>query len=154
LFILLGYCCIQFSLVLVYDWYSNCLHYWGILVYSFHWFWCTIGIPIVYITGVLLYTVFTGSGVQLGSQLFTLLGYCCIECLLVLVYNWDPNCLHYWGIVVYSFHWFWCTIGIPIVYIPGVLLYTVFTGFWCTIGIPNVYITRVLLHKVFIGFGV
>ena len=98
----------------------------GIVVYSVHWFWCTIGIPIVYITGVLLYTVFTGFGVRLESQLFTLVGCCCIQCSLVLVYDWDPNCLHYWGIVVYSVHWFWCTIGIPIVYIIGVLLCTMF----------------------------
>ena len=45
-------------------------------------FWCMIGIPIVYITGVLLSSIFT--------SFLTKLGYC-IQQYPSNVNNWDPN---------------------------------------------------------------
>jgi len=122
----------------MYDWDPNCLHYWGIVVYSVYCasqlftllgyccIQCILCISVVYITWVLLYTVYTVYpnclyywgivvySVYCASQLFTLLGYCCIQCILCIsivyitwvllytVYTVHPNCLHYWGIVVYS----------------------------------------------------
>jgi len=83
------------------------------------------------------------------------------------VYDWDPSCLPYWGIVVYIIL-FWLKMRLKWKTMFSkwiiVLKYTIkleltikcynccifyLSGFWCRIGIQIVYITGVLLYKVF-----